>query len=172
MSAHRSIPVSRAKLGKRRLLPRSRRCRRHDIPPVRAGHLHPWRRETRAAPVPRVDVKRPPPDDKWGGGAGAARGCTPGGTSDRSAELDGRHLGWRARRRHGLMAAPRTQLKFIGHYGYGCLPPLCRPSTVNVGLLAEGRPDSEPLRMRAYDPKCTFTLPRLVGGYANEVDVG
>ena len=45
-------------------------------------------RETRAAPAARVGVKRP----RLKGGAGAARGCAPGGTSDRAAPSGGRHI--------------------------------------------------------------------------------
>ena len=57
----------------------------------------------------------------------------------------------------GSMSPHGTQLKFTGHHGYGSLPPQCRRSALNVGLSAEDRPDSEPLRMRAFDPKPPFT---------------
>jgi len=43
------------------------------------------------------------------------------------------------------MSPSGTQLKFTGHHGYGCLPPHCRRSALNVSLSAEERPDSEPL---------------------------
>ena len=50
------------------------------------------------------------------------------------------------------VSAVGTQLKFTGHHGYDCIPPHCRRSAPNVGLLAEDRPDSELLRMHAFDP--------------------
>ena len=71
--------------------------------------------ETRAAPDPRGGVKRPPPGIKWGGGSGAARGCTPGGASDRLAALDGRHPGLRAIEHLRSMAGLGTKEKFSGH---------------------------------------------------------
>ncbi len=71
----------------RALLALSRRYRHHDIPPVRAGHLHRRSRETRAAPVPRVGVKRP---RLMGRG-----GRCPGGTFGRAVPSGGRHPGLR-----------------------------------------------------------------------------
>jgi hypothetical protein len=62
------------------------------------------------------------------------------------------------------MTAPDTQLPFAGVHGYGCLPPHCRRSALNVGLSAEDRPDSEPLRMRTSDPNRTFAPTTSVSG--------
>ena len=140
---------------------RSRRYPHHDIPPVRAGPLHRRSFESRAAPDPRVGEKRP----RLMGGSGAARGCTPGVTSDRLAALEGRHPGLRARRGHRLMSVRGTQLKLTGHHGYGCLPPHCRRAALNVGSSAEDRPDSELLRMRTSDPIATFKCNHSKDGF-------
>ena len=51
-----------------------------------------------------------------------------------------------------LTSASGTQLKFTDYHSKVGPPPHCRRSALNVGLLAEDRPDSEPLRMRAFDP--------------------
>ncbi len=56
----------------------------------------------------------------------------------------------------GVTSLSGTQLPFTGHHGYGCLPPYCRRSALNVGLSAEDRPESETLRARAYDPRRPF----------------